>query len=106
MRLVIVTGSFAGKEFEIQEGNNLVGRWDPETGSFPEIDLDQVDEDAKVSRKHCIIDKQGDQITIEDIGSLNGTFVNQSHRLKQGERFILKKGDEVMIGKIVVRFEQ
>ena len=103
MRLVIVSGSFAGKEFEVEEGNNLVGRWDPETGSFPEIDLEQFDEEAKVSRKHCVIDRRGDQVTIEDIGSLNGTFVNKSHRLKEGERFVLKIGDEVMIGKIVAR---
>lgn len=105
MRLIIVSGSFAGKDFEIEEGDNLVGRWDPESGSFPEIDLEQVDEDAKVSRKHCIIDKSGDQITIEDIGSLNGTFINKSHRLNEGEKYLLKEGDEVMIGKIVVRFE-
>ena len=103
MRLVIVSGSFAGKEFEVQEGNNLVGRWDPETGSFPEIDLEQYDEDAKISRKHCVIDRRGDQVSIEDIGSLNGTFVNKSQRLQVGEKFDLKIGDEVMIGKIVAR---
>jgi pSer/pThr/pTyr-binding forkhead associated (FHA) protein len=41
----------------------------------------------------------GEKITIEDIGSLNGTFVNRSRRLEPGSPAELKDGDEVIVGK-------
>jgi hypothetical protein len=39
-KLSVVRGGRKGQEFPLEDGNNLVGRWDPETGSFPEVDLD------------------------------------------------------------------
>jgi len=53
VRLSIIRGGRRGQEFELESGNNLVGRWDPETGAFPEVDLDADDPEAKVSRKHA-----------------------------------------------------
>lgn len=103
MKLVIVSVVGQGKEFEIHEGNNLVGRWDPEGASFPEIDLEQEDVDAKVSRKHCILERNGQDLFVQDIGSLNGTFVEQGKRLEENERHQLQEGDEVVIGKIVLK---
>ena len=41
-RLVIAKGEGKGKIFELEQGNNLIGRWDPDTGAFPEIDLDKT----------------------------------------------------------------
>ena len=93
-----------GKEFSIQDGNNLIGRWDPQDKSFPEIDLEEDDVDAKVSRRHCVIEKTGDKAILEDIGSLNGTFVN-AVKVEQGQKAELQSGDEVIIGKIKLRFE-
>jgi pSer/pThr/pTyr-binding forkhead associated (FHA) protein len=104
-RLVVLRGNSAGKSFAITEGKNLVGRWDPETGAFPEVDLEAEDVDAKVSRKHAVIDRQGSACFIEDAGSLNGTYINRGPRLKAGERVALKSGDEVVIGKTFLRFE-
>ena len=54
-KLSRVRGGRKGQEFPLEDGNNLVGRWDPETGSFPEVDLDQDDPEAKISRKHALI---------------------------------------------------
>jgi hypothetical protein len=105
-KLTIVRGGkqeHRGKEFELETGNNLVGRWDPETGSFPEVDLDAYDEEAKISRKHALIRLEGGKITIEDIGSLNGTFVNRQPRLQPGNPAELKDGDEVIIGKTFLK---
>ncbi|HEY2486729.1 MAG TPA: hypothetical protein VGI36_16400, partial [Candidatus Binataceae bacterium] len=46
-RLKIVRGSpRKDQEFPLEDGNNLVGRWDPETGAFPEVDLDADDPEA------------------------------------------------------------
>ena len=78
-------GGRKGQEFPLEDGNNLVGRWDPETGSFPEVDLDADDPEAKISRKHALIRIEGGKITVEDIGSLNGTYVNRQPRLIAGK---------------------
>jgi len=105
MKLIVARGDSTGKSFALAEGKNLVGRWDPETGAFPEIDLETEDVEAKVSRKHAVIERRGNLCLIEDIGSLNGTFINRGPRLKAGERVELKSGDEVVIGKTFLRFE-
>lgn len=96
--LTITRGGTVGKVFEIQAGDNLVGRWDPDSGSFPEVDMENDDPEARISRKHALI-KFGAELTIEDIGSLNGTFVNRGQRLEPGSPAPLKDGDEIIIGK-------
>jgi hypothetical protein len=102
-KLSIIRGGRRGQEFELESGNNLVGRWDPETGAFPEVDLDADDPEAKVSRKHALIRIDGGKITIEDIGSLNGTYVNRQPRLQPGTPQDLKDGDEIIIGKTFLK---
>lgn len=97
-KLTVMRGGTVGKEFPLQAGDNLVGRWDPDSGSFPEVDLETDDTEARISRKHALI-KMADTITIEDIGSLNGTFVNRGPRLEPGSPVPLKDGDEIIIGK-------
>ena len=96
--LTITRGGTVGKVFELQAGDNLVGRWDPDSGSFPEVDMENDDPEARISRKHALI-KFGTDLTIEDIGSLNGTFVNRGQRLEPGSPAPLKDGDEIIIGK-------
>src|SRR5579863_1476208 len=102
-KLSVVRGGRKGQEFPLEDGNNLIGRWDPETGSFPEVDLDADDPEAKISRKHALIRIEGDKITIEDIGSLNGTYVNRQPRLSPGSPAEIKSGDEVIIGKTFLK---
>jgi len=103
-RLKIVRGSpRREQEFPLEDGNNLVGRWDPETGAFPEVDLDADDPEAKVSRKHALIRIADGKITVEDIGSLNGTYVNRGTRLQPGSPVELKTGDEIIIGKTFLK---
>lgn len=97
-KLTVTRGGTVGKEFPLQAGDNLVGRWDPDSGSFPEVDLETDDTEARISRKHALI-RVGDSITIEDIGSLNGTFVNRGPRLEPGSPMPLKDGDEIIVGK-------
>jgi hypothetical protein len=97
-KLTIIRGGTVGKEFPLQAGDNLVGRWDPDSGSFPEVDLELDDPEARISRKHALI-RMGKEISIEDIGSLNGTFVNRGRRLEVGSPATLKDGDEIIIGK-------
>ena len=96
--LTLTRGGTVGKVFELQAGDNLIGRWDPDSGSFPEVDMENDDPEARISRKHALI-KFAETLTIEDIGSLNGTFVNRGPRLEPGSPATLKDGDEIIIGK-------
>ncbi len=102
-KFVVVRGGRKAQEFPLEDGNNLIGRWDPETGSFPEVDLDADDPEAKISRKHALCRIENGKITVEDIGSLNGTYVNRGQRLQPGTPADIKNGDEVIIGKTFLK---
>ncbi len=102
-KMTIVRGGRQGHEFPLEPGNNLVGRWDPETGAFPEVDMEADDPEAKISRKHALIRIENGKITVEDIGSLNGTYVNRQPRLAPGNPVELKSGDEIIIGKTFLK---
>src|ERR1035437_8339547 len=102
-KLSVVRGGRKGQEFPLEEGNNLVDRWDPETGSFPEVDLEADDPEAKISRKHALIRIDAGKITIGDSGSPNGPYVNRQPRLAPGSPAEIKSGDEVIIGKTFLK---
>lgn len=104
-KLVVTSGKAQGRVFGVHAGNNLIGRWDPDTGSFPEIDLEEIDFDAKVSRKHAVLDCRDGRYTIEDLGSLNGTYINRGPKLKIGTQYRIEPGDELIVGKISLKFE-
>ncbi len=106
-KLVITRGGTVGKEFVVeQNGETHIGRWDPDGGAFPEVDLTQDDPEAKISRKHARIFIQGGVYHLEDVGSLNGTYINRGPRLMPGSPQSLKDGDEVVMGKTFFKFQQ
>ena len=87
----------------IQDGNNLIGRWDPDAKAFPEIDLTPFDIEAKVSRKHATLDWEGGKLFLTDIGSRNGTFLSTGKQLDPDARVELKIGDEFFAGAVRLR---
>jgi hypothetical protein len=103
-RLIIQRGGKVGKEFTISGAEALIGRWDADGGIFPDVDLDQDDPEAKVSRRHARIHFLNNQYLIEDLGSTNGTFVNRGPRLSPGAKKPLKNGDEIIVGKTFLKF--
>ncbi|HLL74627.1 MAG TPA: FHA domain-containing protein, partial [Pyrinomonadaceae bacterium] len=102
--LTISRGLSAGREFPVHEDEAYIGRWDADSGIFPDVDLDADDPEAKVSRRHARITRRAGQYFIEDLGSTNGTFVNRGRRLVPGDRLPLKDGDEIIIGKTFLHF--
>jgi hypothetical protein len=104
-RLVIERGGRIGKEFPIIGIETNIGRWDADSGIFPDVDLDEDDSEAKVSRRHARIVSHNSQYFIEDLGSTNGTFVNRGRRLLPGKRHMLQNGDEVIVGKTFLKFQ-
>ena len=85
-------GGRAGEHFSPQGDRTTIGR-SPDNDIF----LDHV----TVSRKHAVLVQSGGEIRIEDLGSLNGTFVNR-RRIDSAIR--LESGDEVQIGKYRLSF--
>jgi hypothetical protein len=85
-------GGRAGEHFSPQGERTTIGR-SPDNDIF----LD----DVTVSRKHAVMSQNGDRFQIEDLGSLNGTFVNR-RRIESSTR--LESGDEVQIGKYRLSF--
>jgi hypothetical protein len=104
-KLIIERGRTAGKEFLFDGTETLLGRWDADNGIFPDVDLDADDPEAKVSRRHARILREGNGFYIEDLGSTNGTFINRGRRLLPGNRQILEDGDEIIVGKTFLRFK-
>ena len=99
--LEVVKGAKPGRRFELGAGENLIGRWDQSSGSFPEINLEEEDLDAKASRKHAVIIVDGPRLAVQDLSSLNGTVVNGKHC--GTEEVLLKLGDHLLIGKVLLR---
>jgi hypothetical protein len=89
LKLVVVDGPDAGTEFDIS-GAAVIGR-DPSSG----IVLD----DPESSRRHASVSVSGDTVTVEDLGSTNGTYVS-------GERITAQRtvgsGDRIRIGTTVL----
>lgn len=83
-----------------------VGRIDPVTGIHPDIDLTPVDSKRSISRRHARLrrEEDGSYVVIEDVGTMNGTFVN-GVRLTAGRPLPVKVGDIVVFGTIQCRFE-
>ena len=104
-KLVILRNGPVGKTYLLDAPEIRIGRWDADNGHFPEIDLTDDDIDRKISRSHAKITSENGQYFIEDLGSLNGTFVNRSKRLVQGQKAPLNDGDELIMGKLFFRFE-
>ncbi len=97
--LVVTKGEDKGKVFELHLGDNLIGRWDTDSACFPEIDLEEIDRDFKVSRRHAVLDIDKDTITLTDAGSLNGSKVN-GQKLEAEESVPVKQGDQISIGNL------
>jgi HEAT repeat protein len=76
-----------------------------ETGVYA-IDLQDMDieESRTASRHHCRLFWEDNRWWIEDLGSLNGTWVNKKE-VRQGSPRALKHGDHVVIGSVKVTFE-
>lgn len=82
-----------------------VGRMDPAQTVLPEIDLSDYDVvDHGVSRRHARIMKQETRVVIEDLGSVNGTFLN-GERLAAYLPKALNSGDLLQLGKLLIEIE-
>jgi len=90
-QLVVVGPEYMGRTFNIGEGRHVLGR-------APESDLRFLLE--TVSRRHALFVVRGDSVTIEDLGSRTGTFVN-GRRIETS--CSLPSGARIVIGGITMK---
>jgi transcriptional regulator with GAF, ATPase, and Fis domain len=88
--LVVLAGPLCGEAFPLDEAGATIGRDGASRLSIP---------DRLVSRRHCAVDRIGDDVSVRDLGSANGTFVNgipvREQRLQHGDR--IRAGDTVLL---------
>ena len=66
--------------------------------SSPLLGLDHLDAHQHgVSRRHCLIERRASGLTVSDLGSTNGTYVN-GRRLEQHRAYPLVHGDHLILG--------
>ncbi len=103
-RLVIDGTKELDGAFFLEKENNLVGRQDPNSNIFPEVDLSNFDPETKVSRRHARVWRDGEVYLIEDLGSSNGTLINSGARLAPRQPRVLESGDRLQMGETVLHF--
>jgi hypothetical protein len=100
---ILVLAIDGGGSIELPLSKEVVlGRLDPGRAIFPDVDLTSEEgSDKGVSRRHARISRREDQVFIEDLNSLNGTFLNAT-RLVPEIPYPVKDGDQVQLGKLIV----
>jgi hypothetical protein len=89
--LRFISGKYQGGEFPLRPHREIIiGR---------SSDLDMVLVEDMVSRKHAKITTDDHVVTIQDLGSTNGTFVN-GEKVRKAE---LKDGDRILIGTSIIK---
>ena len=84
-------GGRAGETFELSGDRIAIGR---------SPDADVFLDDVTVSRNHALLVRRRDGLYLDDLGSLNGSYVNR-HRIESHK---LRAGDELQIGKYKLTF--
>lgn len=81
----------------------LLGRNDPKSGIFVDVDLSLAAAEPKaISRRHARIEQEGDRFYLADLGSANGTKLN-NRRLPPHEKQPLWDGDVIELGRGAAR---
>ena len=102
------TSELSAPAYSLQKDENLVGRRDPMSNIFPEIDLSKYDPQTKISRRHARIFRDGPAFLVEDLGSSNGTVLEpslqSSFRLPPHKPHPLTSGDKIKVGDTTLHF--
>jgi CRP-like cAMP-binding protein len=93
-----------GHIFQLDAEEILIGRYDPVTELKPDVDLSDLDLKRSVSRRHARILCGDEGCTIvEEVGALNGTFVN-GEQIVTGQSHPIVDGDKLSFGMVNLIF--
>lgn len=97
-KLLVIRGKQLNAVFPLYEGANLIGRRDDRP---VDVDVSQLEPPDRIwsSRRHAVVTVTNGLMTIEDLNSLNGTFVNRRRVLPEHPQ-ALSVHDVVQIGTI------
>ncbi len=100
-RLLVLRGQKRNVEYPIYDGHNFIGRADEKP---VDIDLEDQEPPDRIwcSRQHALISLEEHHLTIEDLNSANGTFVNRS-RIYPGQKRPLSVNDVIQIGNVQLK---
>ena len=97
-KLVVVRGQRIDVQYPLFAGKNYLGRTDDKP-----VDIDLDDQEAPdriwTSRQHAVITVDEGALAIEDLNSLNGTFVNRT-RVHPGQLRELHENDVIQVGTV------
>jgi pSer/pThr/pTyr-binding forkhead associated (FHA) protein len=93
----------SGAEIPLPVGEELlIGREDPVSGIFPDVDLTpHGGDEGGVSRQHARLIIESGSYFVEDLDSTNFTFVNKQ-KLTPKTRQPLSDGDEIRCGRVAL----
>jgi serine/threonine protein kinase len=94
-----------GQSLPLSKHDMVIGRSHPRDTAVPDIDLWTLGiEDARTaSRQHCRIFRDGENYFLEDLGSMNGTFLNDQP-IQAGTAHPLHDGDRIIAGRVPLTF--
>jgi CRP/FNR family cyclic AMP-dependent transcriptional regulator len=94
----------SGRVFPLRAvGDTAIGRHDPVTGVTPDIDLNSLDLDRTVSRRHAVVRSHEGQLTVTETNAeTNGTFVN-GEKLEAFREYPLAAGDMLQLALVTLR---
>jgi hypothetical protein len=97
-KLAVIRGQKIGVEYPVYADLNFIGRSDEKP---VDIDLEDQEPPDRIwcSRQHALITLEGEVMTIEDLNSSNGTYVNRT-RVYPGQKRQLGVGDVIQIGTV------
>jgi CRP-like cAMP-binding protein len=94
----------SGNVFPIFKPESLIGRYDSVTGTSPDVDLTAEDQSRNISRRHArLVLKNGQFHIAEEIGTMNGTFLN-GQKLANGVLTPIDDGDELTLCRLSLKF--
>lgn len=94
-KLTVLTEGFTGLSFEVKPEKASVGRLGENAICIPE---------ASVSSHHCELWLKGDDLIVRDLGSTNGSFINELQLAAEKEA-TLRPGQILRLGQVQLRFE-
>ena len=100
-RLLVVRGLKRNVEYPIYEGMNFIGRADEKP---VDIDLEDQEPPDRIwcSRQHCLVSLEDGKVSLEDLNSANGTYLNRA-RVYPGQKQPLKVSDVIQIGNVQLK---
>lgn len=99
-QLIVEVGSGGIAEFWVEKDVALIGRSSPADGVVPDVDFTDVDPNRLVSRRHAFILRKRGGFIVEDLESVNGTYLNGVQRLQPHAQTLLRDGDQVTFGEV------